>query len=999
MPVVDKPSSYLEWIRVTDITNIPSSRLFAEYNEYLLEWYKEKRKDSAQFTSFRTQLFHDLLSEIIVNYTTEDEKRFLSKIDLENASELDIAIPFFVKRLKEISQYLIKKRQEVKTIKQKHTSKGSEQGVAYDIRSTIVNYLNDENFIKRYPTTSIPNINEIADFIYVEIEPLIDEYGSYFDVDSKVDISKYVQYDDKFKSNHKTSVQKTDKNYWIDLAQSIQELINKTSPALMELNNELDDPRIANTAGFLDIELNYQRTDISNLPSNQFVNFEKEQDNLNIVYEKKLIEKYAGSKMMYLSTGTSTSTQVSGVLFDPINKSANYLNRYNSVHAGIPTVGFHRSEKDIGKFFLPHKLGLLNFDRVTSYIELDKTRLQPSTCYVYPDPTLYETGRGSTLVDRYSIYRYIDDNTAVKGNNSNPYIEGEITNSKKVQKHYPYQSVEESQQLQGIGISRWSDDVDFWEGDKKDVWADKEIFKKLPLQNFPIQDKQDDLLVSDRNVQKWTTDIYGNEFGLFKVVRPTRKTTSQINESYTADPVRGSLDTSVPETTAEFSYPSTKYFPYQLSGSCSEFESTFNSLTSELTISDSNTLATTHLYFRNAKSTVVAPASSALSAVFVKYNKDTAIINEIHNNIVDFEIINDIVVIQTTNYIVIEKYTYDFDLDTFTSILPFKVLVSRGPNTDYEKLIPYWYDEDEKNIYIGKTTLHPYLSSTNFKSIYPEIYVYNDRNITFHETYSLNTLVPAISTVDYLDTHKQEAYNVLLSAGYVISSPYVSQSVLSGYTPNIVKIETPKISVNSNENTLSLNMIGIDISDVRYVYNWYFDTRDFTLLTAKQLDLFAPNGNVGSLNLGQYNTVVTEWGMPISSVFESETFQRGSLESKLFTLESFKNKLIIDGDESLITYPLTFNGVSGRDINPAGHKDLTRGVIRMGAGLSASASDAYSNNSTEVADTDILPYSHNNSCLLLNPSLSASTHDVVITFDVAMYTLTDEYSAYAQIAS
>ena len=208
-----------------------------------------------------------------------------------------------------------------------------------------------------------------------------------------------------------------------------------------------------------------------------------------------------------------------------------------------------------------------------------------------------------------------------------------------------------------------------------------------------------------------------------------------------------------------------------------------------------------------------------------------------------------------------------------------------------------------------------------------------------------------------------------------------------------------------NTNTKNVDPYEINDQELLSYYNNNKDNykseskRDFTLLTAKQLDLFAPNGNVGSLNLGQYNTVVTDWGMPVSSVFESETFQRGSLESKLFTLESFKNKLIIDGDATLVTYPLTFDGVSGRDINPAGHKDLTRGVIRMGAGLSASPSDAFSNNSTEAADTDILPYSHNSSCLLLNPSLSASSHDVVITFDVAMYTLTTENSAYAQIAS
>ena len=99
----------------------------------------------------------------------------------------------------------------------------------------------------------------------------------------------------------------------------------------------------------------------------------------------------------------------------------------------------------------------------------------------------------------------------------------------------------------------------------------------------------------------------------------------------------------------------------------------------------------------------------------------------------------------------------------------------------------------------------------------------------------------------------------------------------------------------------------------------------------------------------------------------------------------------------------TFTGakaVSGRLSNPAGYKDYSTGTIRMGAGLSATTAPGGQTlpSGGEVAGTTIQPYSHNTSVLLLNAPLSAMDKEIVITWDMALWTNTTENSAYAQIA-
>ena len=132
------------------------------------------------------------------------------------------------------------------------------------------------------------------------------------------------------------------------------------------------------------------------------------------------------------------------------------------------------------------------------------------------------------------------------------------------------------------------------------------------------------------------------------------------------------------------------------------------------------------------------------------------------------------------HYIILEKYEYNVDTDTFVSVLPFKVIVSKSDATStYEKLGNYWYDELNNNFYICKLTLHPHLSGSNYRAIYPEIFVYNDDNITFNNSFSLDTLIPAISSTANMQV-LSAAYGLLLSAGCLVIF-YIKMAAISAY--------------------------------------------------------------------------------------------------------------------------------------------------------------------------------------------------------------------------
>ena len=84
---------------------------------------------------------------------------------------------------------------------------------------------------------------------------------------------------------------------------------------------------------------------------------------------------------------------------------------------------------------------------------------------------------------------------------------------------------------------------------------------------------------------------------------------------------------------------------------------------------------------RNVYSSTIDPVSSALSAVFLKYNDEPDILDQINNQVINFDIIKDVLFINTPHYLVIEKYNFDFNTEQFVSVLSRKVYQSAYDTT------------------------------------------------------------------------------------------------------------------------------------------------------------------------------------------------------------------------------------------------------------------------------------------------------------------------------
>lgn len=974
MPQLDRPLSYIDWVQTVDLSVTSESDLFSQYKSYVAQFYVTRESDKIDRSEAVKTLYRDLLKEITLNFSTIDERRFLSNVDFTNPKELDIVIPYYVKKLKDITQYIVKKRQEVQFTKIQKSLKGSDEGISTIIKNTIINTLNDKDFTEKYPDSNIPQLSAVANSISIEIDTLYDDYQDYFDNDPNLTADKFTDSSDESLFNlYTNNVEDIDTDLWLDFTKAIEALFDEI-PILLESQSFELETSINQSLG-----INFRRTDINDLPYRYFVSTSKATEDLAIQYKKLLASKFAGTTMYY------ASGDVGGILYEPQHKTGNILNRYYSSHATVPSVGKLKPFKSKGGYFLPHKEGLLNYAGHDSYVELDENAITEDI-QTYPDPTVYGTGRGNTKSDQKSPFNTTDDISSIKQSKSDSQGHGDLSDSNKLQKFYPYQSREETLDLHATGVSRAQDDVDFWSGNKKDLWAHSDIYPIKSVNSLPITEKMDDLLISNQVLYQWRTDIYGNEYALYKPTHPTRRTTEQIDNNLVGSTTRNTATTDFKTTSGQFFQErTTNYYDYTLSSFNTVYEDESSSLTSSKTVYSRGT-SIGNFYFRNIYSNVISPVSSALSAVFIKYRGDTDIINQLYNNVIQFDIIDNVVIIETPLFLVIEKFNFDFDTGIFTSTLPKKVFLSlSGRPSDFEKYSNLWYDDIDNDIYLTHTVVHPWLSATNYKVVYPNIYRFNIDDQQLYNLYNLDVIAPKGVT----RTVKSD-YATLTGEGFSTSELGVRVSLTSAAHINVTSVGKPSMAYNKNDNTMSINAIVSDQSSGMYIYNWYFDTSNQHLFGVKKLDLFKPDVQIYNHTNKNFYANSTTSEPALSSFYYGELERGAPLEQKMISFDSFTSKYNFFGKN----YTLSHNSsLSGRTINPTAYIDIDTNTIRLGAGISANDKVLAPNGPKE----EVAGYSHNSSYLLYNPALSGGANDIVVTFEVALYTNTSVNSGYVQI--
>ena len=150
------------------------------------------------------------------------------------------------------------------------------------------------------------------------------------------------------------------------------------------------------------------------------------------------------------------------------------------------------------------------------------------------------------------------------------------------------------------------------------------------------------------------------------------------------------------------------------------------------------------LFVKNATKTYSQPVSAALNGIFGKYSNNVT--DEIYTSSKNIEIFNDIICIETNNFLVIDKIKYEEG--------EFAIASSRNnaftlSSKDLSVFSNRFYKEKDNTLIFCTLQQTESLSASNTKGVYPKIYQFdltsNTSKTLFPKTTDLTTLSSVFS--------------------------------------------------------------------------------------------------------------------------------------------------------------------------------------------------------------------------------------------------------------
>ena len=516
---VDKnsPLSFQAWLEYNRNLYSNADDFLNRYQSYLNNWYDVKNfnKELREITT--RSLYTTLINEIVLTYTTSDEKRWLKNIDFNNNRDLAVAVPFFAQKIKEICLYYSTLRDDTKTAVTRYNLKGSNFGIEKLIYNEISKSLETEDLTDFIRTTGI-SISAVRNNMVVDVEDLYDTYTNYLDTSTNLPASSYDTTTSTRKEYFNLNQYDINPTLFLDFNNAIVQAITSYPFFLVELgnNNFSVNPPVAST-------------DLQYLKDSDFINTINTQtnDNLNLNLQKIGNQKYIGTDFYYVSTGSTITNYISGVLFTANNEFANYINKRFPSIAAVPSEEFLKTSKDIGLFFKPDKIGFSNFSNFGLTVTIDGTSLSANTVYIFPDPSKFGNISGLTEEEFSAPLNYTENNTFNKIDFSNQYRFGDSETNSYYQTFRAYQSREQTLDTSLQGLAKYTDPQDFFKGDIRSMWSNSDIFPVVPSNVFPIDLRLQKLYSIDKTLVQYKNDIYGNEFSLYKDVNPPKIATNE----------------------------------------------------------------------------------------------------------------------------------------------------------------------------------------------------------------------------------------------------------------------------------------------------------------------------------------------------------------------------------------------------------------------------------------------------------------------------------------
>jgi hypothetical protein len=172
--VVD-PMSYLTFIKLITVSFEPDS-IQIYYNHYINSWNTTHNSINSVNANVITERYRDFLKEISISYTTLEEKEFLSKINFDDPYDLDVVMGFYGDKIKELISYYNSKRNDVKFNIVRNKLIGTNFGTEKTLTELTLSYLksiNDSRMLFDY--------DGITQNLDIKIGELYDTSPNYYD--------------------------------------------------------------------------------------------------------------------------------------------------------------------------------------------------------------------------------------------------------------------------------------------------------------------------------------------------------------------------------------------------------------------------------------------------------------------------------------------------------------------------------------------------------------------------------------------------------------------------------------------------------------------------------------------------------------------------------------------------------------------------------------------------------------------------------------------------
>lgn len=190
---IEDPLSFKDWSN-TRVGIIPGQE-YVLYNQYLTDWYTAKKdtfvNEKANDLKVR---YLSLLKQLQVFFTQEEKEKWYNFINFSDTREVLLAIPFFAKKLKEISLYYIELRKKLKRSKLQYNIGGTGTGFVLDSKEHILSNFSRSEYntlhIPAYIFANIPDLSSTNETLVAQVEEIYDDH-SYFDHSSTMPVSAY----------------------------------------------------------------------------------------------------------------------------------------------------------------------------------------------------------------------------------------------------------------------------------------------------------------------------------------------------------------------------------------------------------------------------------------------------------------------------------------------------------------------------------------------------------------------------------------------------------------------------------------------------------------------------------------------------------------------------------------------------------------------------------------------------------------------------------------